>query len=241
MANYRDYQQIIRLSANVSNSNKITKADNSHHHITSLPINNDYLTSSSSSSCSFNCSHEITKEKKKITRTKTGCFCCRRRKKKCDERKPACSGCLRNNLECVYPSEEEIKKASLSSTSSTSRKIKKISKIQDKFAATVLSEMKSSSIIKPSSSPSSSPSSFNNVSDAEEPGMCSPRSGDSTPHSSDVESPLASPTLQPYQYTLSSTDSKIPFFNINNDVKRSMILDVIAKPSRQISVKSLLN
>ncbi|KAH4596339.1 hypothetical protein HBH82_231400 [Parastagonospora nodorum] len=33
-------------------------------------------------------------------RTKTGCRTCRRRKKKCDERRPACSNCTNNNLLC---------------------------------------------------------------------------------------------------------------------------------------------
>ncbi|OWB85483.1 hypothetical protein B5S33_g4151 [[Candida] boidinii] len=50
--------------------------------------------------------------KPKITRTKTGCFCCRKRKKKCDELKPICSGCSRNHLTCVYPTEESLKKKS---------------------------------------------------------------------------------------------------------------------------------
>lgn len=37
---------------------------------------------------------------KEIVRTKTGCFTCRRRRKKCDERKPTCRNCERNRLEC---------------------------------------------------------------------------------------------------------------------------------------------
>lgn len=36
-------------------------------------------------------------------RTKTGCFTCRKRKKKCDEKGPVCTGCSRNFLECVWP------------------------------------------------------------------------------------------------------------------------------------------
>ncbi|GMM47742.1 hypothetical protein DAPK24_043400 [Pichia kluyveri] len=36
-------------------------------------------------------------------RTKTGCFTCRKRKKKCDENGPVCSGCSRNFLCCVWP------------------------------------------------------------------------------------------------------------------------------------------
>ncbi|KAM0440019.1 hypothetical protein ACHAPT_001121 [Fusarium lateritium] len=38
-----------------------------------------------------------------IIRSRTGCFTCRRRKKKCDEKKPVCSGCKRNKLECHWP------------------------------------------------------------------------------------------------------------------------------------------
>ncbi|EXJ83962.1 hypothetical protein A1O3_04629 [Capronia epimyces CBS 606.96] len=37
---------------------------------------------------------------KKITRTKTGCLTCRRRRKKCDEGKPECQNCLRNSFVC---------------------------------------------------------------------------------------------------------------------------------------------
>ncbi|KAG8413366.1 hypothetical protein J3458_012935 [Metarhizium acridum] len=38
-----------------------------------------------------------------IIRSRTGCFTCRRRKKKCNEEKPVCSGCKRNKLECNWP------------------------------------------------------------------------------------------------------------------------------------------
>ncbi|KAF7562668.1 hypothetical protein G7046_g1492 [Stylonectria norvegica] len=38
-----------------------------------------------------------------IFRVKTGCFTCRGRKKKCDEVKPCCAGCRRNNLNCRWP------------------------------------------------------------------------------------------------------------------------------------------
>ena len=235
MANYREYQRIIRLSAPASGAGKAWKADSqalvplspespcgspnhshTHHAYLNLPTESSH----------------VVKEKKKITRTKTGCFCCRRRKKKCDERKPACSGCLRNNLHCVYPTEQELKKSaalSASSSSTSSRKIKKYTKVQDKFAATVLSEMKSFNLVQ---APLSLP----------QPGMCSPQSNDTTPHCSDVESPITSPTLQPYQYTLTSSNSKVPFFNINSlESKRTSLLILDPKPSRQISVKSLLN
>ena len=36
-------------------------------------------------------------------RSRSGCLSCRRRKKKCDEEKPICTACLRNNLACVWP------------------------------------------------------------------------------------------------------------------------------------------
>ncbi|KAJ5629284.1 hypothetical protein N7528_002941 [Penicillium herquei] len=36
-------------------------------------------------------------------RSRSGCLSCRRRKKKCDEEKPICAACLRNNLGCVWP------------------------------------------------------------------------------------------------------------------------------------------
>jgi hypothetical protein len=37
-------------------------------------------------------------------RSKTGCITCRRRKKKCDETKPACLHCQKNNVHCEgYP------------------------------------------------------------------------------------------------------------------------------------------
>jgi len=37
---------------------------------------------------------------KKIRRTRTGCLTCRRRRIKCDERKPFCKACTRLSLEC---------------------------------------------------------------------------------------------------------------------------------------------
>jgi hypothetical protein len=36
-------------------------------------------------------------------RTTTGCLTCRMRRKKCDEEKPACTGCQRNFLICTWP------------------------------------------------------------------------------------------------------------------------------------------
>lgn len=44
------------------------------------------------------------KIKGKPTRSKSGCLNCRKRKKKCDEVKPICTGCLNRNLICEYRS-----------------------------------------------------------------------------------------------------------------------------------------
>lgn len=41
--------------------------------------------------------------KTKIKRVRTGCFTCRSRKKKCDEKKPSCAACVRNRLVCRWP------------------------------------------------------------------------------------------------------------------------------------------
>ncbi|KAK4225458.1 C6 zinc finger domain protein [Podospora fimiseda] len=37
-----------------------------------------------------------------------GCFTCRKRKKKCDERKPICLACDRNSLICVFPDSDHL-------------------------------------------------------------------------------------------------------------------------------------
>lgn len=50
-----------------------------------------------------------------ILRVRTGCLTCRRRKKKCDEAKPVCSGCDRNKLECSWPRPHEIRRPGRSS------------------------------------------------------------------------------------------------------------------------------
>ncbi|KAJ5795774.1 transcriptional regulator family: Fungal Specific TF [Penicillium psychrosexuale] len=39
----------------------------------------------------------------RIVRVRTGCLTCRRRKKKCDETRPICAGCQRNDLGCQWP------------------------------------------------------------------------------------------------------------------------------------------
>ncbi|SCU79806.1 LAME_0B00430g1_1 [Lachancea meyersii CBS 8951] len=45
-------------------------------------------------------------------RSTTGCLTCRRRRKKCDERKPVCGGCERNFLPCVWPENNEKRRRS---------------------------------------------------------------------------------------------------------------------------------
>lgn len=47
-------------------------------------------------------SNKIQKVKKKLKRSKLGCINCKKRKKKCDEIKPICTGCLNRNLVCEY-------------------------------------------------------------------------------------------------------------------------------------------
>lgn len=226
MSGYREYQRIIRLSPN---SRKISKQVN----INSPACSNDPAIKFPTSSSSLSSDSHIVKPKKKITRTKTGCFCCRKRKKKCDERKPACSGCLRNNLKCVYPSENELKSTSSFSSSKKSECSSSCSSSSASFAASVLSEMKSTSPITTPSSPS-------------QPAMLSPSSNHSSDFDDDEESPLSSPHIKPFQhhYALSNTDSKIPFLNINmqNIGYKSGLLStaLVSKPT-QISVKSLLN
>lgn len=44
-----------------------------------------------------------------LLRVRTGCLTCRARKKKCDEGKPNCQGCLRNELDCQWPPEQPPK------------------------------------------------------------------------------------------------------------------------------------
>ncbi|KAG2736631.1 hypothetical protein G9P44_000721 [Scheffersomyces stipitis] len=42
-------------------------------------------------------------EPRRRSRVRTGCFCCRKRKKKCDESQPFCHACMRNRFKCIYP------------------------------------------------------------------------------------------------------------------------------------------
>ncbi|KAJ6437434.1 C6 transcription factor [Purpureocillium lavendulum] len=50
---------------------------------------------------------------------RTGCFTCRRRKKKCNEEKPLCSGCKRNKLDCRWPTEAASSSVSASVSASS--------------------------------------------------------------------------------------------------------------------------
>lgn len=46
----------------------------------------------------------VSKPAKPRSRSRTGCFTCRRRKKKCDESSlPKCKNCIANKLECTWP------------------------------------------------------------------------------------------------------------------------------------------
>lgn len=54
--------------------------------------------------------NKITKtdSKNKSKRSKSGCLNCKKRKKKCDEIKPICTGCLNRNLVCEYKQFDDI-------------------------------------------------------------------------------------------------------------------------------------
>lgn len=54
-------------------------------------------------------------------RVKTGCLTCRQRRKKCDERKPVCTGCTRNFLECDWPNHVADKDGTLKAKNSPLR------------------------------------------------------------------------------------------------------------------------
>lgn len=40
-------------------------------------------------------------------RSKNGCLTCRSKRKKCDEVRPICTGCIRSNLECTWPTPDK--------------------------------------------------------------------------------------------------------------------------------------
>ncbi|GME74762.1 unnamed protein product [Ambrosiozyma monospora] len=193
------------------------------------------------------------KKKKKITRTKTGCFCCRQRKKKCDEMKPACSGCIRNNLTCVYPTPDQIKKPKTGNTKGSTEVTRKkrmlaLAKSLKEHDAQLQKQHGhehehghdccSSSSVSPSSSPV--------------PG--SPKST-----SSSFVSPLSSPSLSPFSYssmrttfTNSMTSSNMKDTSKeNDDIPRLTVSHLNSPPlllsaskshhHGTISIKSLLN
>jgi hypothetical protein len=54
----------------------------------------------------------------KRTRCKTGCIPCRQRKKKCDESKPECRACEKNNIVCHYEKRRAVSHASTTRTES---------------------------------------------------------------------------------------------------------------------------
>ncbi|KAH6957057.1 fungal-specific transcription factor domain-containing protein [Fusarium avenaceum] len=127
-----------------------------------------------------------------IIRSRTGCFTCRKRKKKCDESKPICSGCKRNKLECVWPEPSSVPApAPASNSPSTSRPSR-----PSFGAASTSSQQSVSSLRRPGSQ---DPDSVNDpVNDpvlqdpapeedravAEHPGA--PQNGDSSPVSGDT-------------------------------------------------------
>ncbi|KAI1072917.1 hypothetical protein LB507_008951 [Fusarium sp. FIESC RH6] len=49
----------------------------------------------------------VPQPKARIRRVQTGCLTCKRRKKKCDERKPNCGDCQRLCLGCTWPTERQ--------------------------------------------------------------------------------------------------------------------------------------
>ncbi|KAK6456967.1 putative zinc cluster transcription factor [Scheffersomyces xylosifermentans] len=61
------------------------------------------IASPGSSSSDSDENRSSTEEPKKRNRVRTGCFCCRKRKKKCDETRPSCNACVRNRVKCIYP------------------------------------------------------------------------------------------------------------------------------------------
>lgn len=54
-----------------------------------------------------------------ITRVRTGCLTCRRRKKKCDEKKEVCGGCKRNSFKCEWPEQHTSGKRTRARRTST--------------------------------------------------------------------------------------------------------------------------
>lgn len=78
--------------------------------------------------------------KPKATRSRNGCIHCRKRKKKCDEKKPICTSCLKRHLICVYKSEETEEEAVRDD-----RKVSKIDSLQDVVGEEVMNILQMSS------------------------------------------------------------------------------------------------
>ncbi|KAK8858954.1 hypothetical protein IAR55_003185 [Kwoniella newhampshirensis] len=51
------------------------------------------------------------RKRRKVTRSKSGCLTCRRRRKLCDMAKPQCGACVRLTLDCSWPEEDAIRPA----------------------------------------------------------------------------------------------------------------------------------
>lgn len=51
----------------------------------------------------YDANDDLDANSKPKARSRMGCFTCRKRKKRCDERKPVCKACVRLKLECKYP------------------------------------------------------------------------------------------------------------------------------------------
>lgn len=60
-------------------------------------------------------SEGVNKPKAIVKRSRLGCINCRKRKKKCDEIKPICTGCLNRNIVCEYKINEKAIIGELSS------------------------------------------------------------------------------------------------------------------------------
>jgi hypothetical protein len=60
------------------------------------------------------------KSRKGHTKSRQGCFNCKKRKIKCQETQPACENCTRKSIECVYPAPKTLAALRVSTTYSPS-------------------------------------------------------------------------------------------------------------------------
>jgi hypothetical protein len=58
--------------------------------------------------------------RKKLTRSRSGCLSCRKRRKKCDGGHPVCQGCVRNRLICAWPAYNGLEDDLISQRNGTS-------------------------------------------------------------------------------------------------------------------------